>query len=344
MPSRRPTRPATARTAAVLTTLALTALAGCDVERAPPDRTGSTDRTRAPTTTLEERVGARLDSLDAETALHAKHLPSGREIAIRADRPMNTLSVIKIPIMVLAYRDAEAGRFDLDARHTVRPEELRRGSGLIQTFVPGLQPTHRDLVTQMIITSDNTATDLMIEKLGLDRVNALLAELDYERTRLQATTGDLFRAVWVLADSANASLTHREVYERGFPDLTREQTLEFVADSSEWLGVSTAREMSRLLEAIHAGELVGEASTEEMIRTLRRQFYSSRLPRFIRFEANVAHKTGDWPPYSGSDVGILYYEGGPTVVSVFTNVNRGDFVRLEQTLGRIAEDLVEEWR
>jgi hypothetical protein len=81
-----------------------------------------------------------------------------------------------------------------------------------------------------------------------------------------------------------------------------------------------------------------------MLRTLGRQFYSSRLPRFIGSRVRVAHKTGDWPPYSGNDVGILFYAGGPTVVAVFTGENRGDFVKVEQTLGHIAEDLVDAWR
>ena len=58
---------------------------------------------------LASRVAARLDALPARTSLYARHLPSGREIAVRADEPMNALSVIKIPVMVLAYRDAEAG-------------------------------------------------------------------------------------------------------------------------------------------------------------------------------------------------------------------------------------------
>ena len=90
---------------------------------------------------------------------------------------MNTLSVIKIPVMILAFRDAEAGKLDLTARYTIRPEDLRRGSGLLQTFDIGLNPTHRDLIEQMIITSDNTATDIMIGVVGRDRVNAMLAEL-----------------------------------------------------------------------------------------------------------------------------------------------------------------------
>ncbi len=295
---------------------------------------------------LGERTRARLDALDARSSLYAKHLPSGREIAVRADLPMNALSVIKIPIMVLAYRDAEAGRLDLDARHRVTPDELRRGSGLLQTFAPGLEPTYRDLITQMIITSDNSATDIMIEKLGRERVNELLEELGYTDTRLRTTTGALFRQTWIMLDESNSGLSDREVFERGFPNDSSAPRRHFIldGDSTQWLGRTTAREMSRLLEQIHRGELASQESTDEMIRILRRQFYSSRLPQLIRGRAAVAHKTGDWPPYAGNDVGILYYEGGPVVVSVFTNQNRGDFLELEATIGRIAEDLITTWR
>ena len=295
---------------------------------------------------LAARVTTRLDGLPARTSLYARHLPTGREIAIRADEPMNALSVIKIPVMVLAYRDAEEGRLDLDERYRIRPEDLRRGSGLLQTFAPGLEPTWRELLTQMIITSDNTATDIMIARLGQERVNELLSELGYEQTRLRATTGDLFRRVWVMADPANAALSHREVFERGFPSdpEASARTFRFEGDPEEWLGSITAREIAGLLAQIHNGEVASRESSDEMIRILERQFYSSRLPRYIRFRASVAHKTGDWPPYAGNDVGILYYEGGPTVIAVFTNQNTGDFVELESTLGRIAEDIVNSWR
>jgi hypothetical protein len=81
-----------------------------------------------------------------------------------------------------------------------------------------------------------------------------------------------------------------------------------------------------------------------MMGILGRQLYSSRLPRRIQFQAQIAHKTGDWPPFAGNDVGILLYEGGPTVISIFTNQSRGDFLELEETLGRIAEMIVGEWQ
>lgn len=320
--------------------------AALDRVNAGPSRVESAQAATGDASGLDARVTARLDALPARTSLYARHLPSGREIAVRADEPMNALSVIKIPVMVLAYRDAEAGTLDLDERYRVRPEDLRRGSGLLQTFAPGLEPTFRDLITQMIITSDNTATDIMIARLGRERVNEMLSELGYEQTRLRATTGDLFRRVWVMADPANEALSHREVFQRGFPsdEEASARTFRFEGDPEEWLGSITAREIAGLLAQIHNGDVASRASSDEMIRILERQFYSTRLPRYIRFRASVAHKTGDWPPYAGNDVGILYYEGGPTVVAVFTNQNTGDFIELESTLGRIAEDIVNSWR
>jgi hypothetical protein len=160
------------------------------------------------------------------------------------------------------------------------------------------------------------------------------------------TTGDLFRTVWELADSSHASLSHREVYERGFPSDTGAAARSFrlEGDSTEWLGRTTAREIGDVLERMHNADLSSATSRNEMISVLRRQFYRSRLPQRLGGDVAVAHKTGDWPPYAGNDVGILYYEGGPTVIAVFTNQNRGDFVELEATLGRIARDIVQEWR
>jgi len=294
---------------------------------------------------LEKTVRGRLDALDARSTLYAKHVATGREIAVRADEPVNTVSVIKVPIMVLAYRDAEAGRLDLDERHVIAAEEMRRGTGILQSFAVGLNPTWRDLVTQMIITSDNTATDVLIARLGLERVNQMLDALRYKETRLRMTIGQLFRGVWEQLDPKNASLGDRQVFERGFPDdaAAPARYFAYVGDPSKWFGRTTAREISLMLEQLQKGELAGPASTEEMIRTLKRQLYFSRLPQRIRFRASVGHKTGDWPPIIGNDVGILYSDAGPIVVSVFTNQNRGSFFDLEAAIGRVAEDLLDAW-
>jgi beta-lactamase class A len=260
---------------------------------------------------------------------------------------MNTASVIKIPVMILAFRDADAGRLNLDERYTIRPEDLRRGSGLLQTFGVGLQPTYRDIITQMIITSDNTATDIMIRRVGLERVNRMLDSLGYRDTRLRMTVGQTFRKVFELADPKYASLTDREVFERGFPNDTSvaRRMPAFVLDSTKWLGRTTAREISRLLEQIERGQLASATSTAAMRRILRQQLYASRLPQRISFRAGIGHKTGDWPPELGNDVGIIYppAPAAPIVIAVFTNGNTGKFYELEAAEGRLAEDVLNAW-
>ncbi len=298
---------------------------------------------------LAQDVAAQLDSLDAKSSLFARHLPSGRTIEVRADQPMNTLSVIKIPIMIEAFRAVEAGRLKLTDRYQVGPNDLRRGSGLIQTFDVGLAPSYRDLIEQMIITSDNTATDIMIKTLGIDRINAMLGQFGYQQTRLKWRTADLFKAVWVAADSANRSMTDRQVFERGFPSGSNsgpDLGFRIEGDSTLWLGRTTAREMSRMLEDVMNAKFASKEHSEMMVNILKRQFYSSRLPRRLqwRLPVEVAHKTGDWPPFAGNDVGILFYQGGPTIVSVFTNQSKGDFYEVESTIGRIAERLVTDWK
>ncbi|MBK8247255.1 MAG: serine hydrolase [Gemmatimonadetes bacterium] len=295
---------------------------------------------------VESFSTTQLNALKAKSSLYAKHLPSGRTVAIRADAPMNTLSVIKIPVMILAFRDAEAGKLKLTDRHVIKPEDLRRGSGLIQNFDVGLNPTYRDLIEQMIITSDNTATDIMIRTVGLARVNAMLAEFGFKETRLLRTTGDLFREVWIRADAKNATMTDREVFTRGFPGDPQASARSFKleGDSTRWLGRTTAREMAVMLEGLLNAKYASKQSSDAMVGMLRRQFYASRLPQRIGFRAQVAHKTGDWPPIAGNDVGIIFYPGGPSIVSVFTNQNTGDFFELEATLGRIAERVVDTWK
>ena len=320
-------------------------IAACARTASPPPPAPASAAPAAAAADLEAAVRARFDSLPARSTVYARHLATGREIAIRADEPMNTVSVIKIPVMVLAYRDAEAGRLNLDERHTIRPEDLRRGTGLLQTFAVGLQPTLRDLVTQMIITSDNTATDILIARVGLARVNRLLDSLGYRETRLRMPIGQLFRGVWEQVDPQYRTLTDREVFERGFPSDSGREALYFtyVADSTRWFGRTIAREMSRFLEQLQRGELAGKRYTDEMLGTLRDQVYASRLPQRIRFTTDIGHKTGDWPPIIGNDVGIIYGARGPIVVSVFTNQNRGSFLDLEAAIGHVAEDVLSAW-
>ncbi len=127
--------------------------------------------------------------LDAATAdfpgragIWVKHLTTGEEAATRASETFNSASVIKIPVLVLAFQMADRGALNLDERIEIRKDDVRGGSGIFRYHDPGLRPTLRDVLLQMVITSDNTATDLAIAKVGgVARVNAWLAEQGFDR-------------------------------------------------------------------------------------------------------------------------------------------------------------------
>ena len=134
---------------------------------------------------LAAAIEAELGLIPANTGLYLKHLKTGEEVAVRADVSFNSQSVIKIPIMVRAFQLAEQGKLNLDERVTIGRAELRDGSGVFQFADLGLAPTLRDLIQQMIITSDNTATDVMATKVGgVEALNAWLAESGYTMRKI----------------------------------------------------------------------------------------------------------------------------------------------------------------
>src|SRR5215831_8274923 len=98
-------------------------------------------------------------SLNAKWGIYMKCLETGEEIAINADDQMDTMSVIKIPLMVEAFRQVEEGKFSLSDRVTLTDDAKRPGTGVIRSLDAGANLTIKDLLTLMIIVSDNTATD-----------------------------------------------------------------------------------------------------------------------------------------------------------------------------------------
>lgn len=303
--------------------------------------------TRRADSVATSEIQRQLDLLKATSSIYAVHPATGRTVAVRADVPMNTMSTIKNAIMLLAYRDAEAGRFNLDERITLREDDRRGGTGLLKRFAPGMSVSYRDLVDQMIITSDNTATELLIVKLGFDRINGMLRELGFVETRLVSSISQYFRNVNVAIAPERAAMSDAEIFRAPALSgpLAVTKRFELAQDSTRWLGRSTAREMTTLLEGIYTARYTSKATSAAMMGHLFGQFYNSRLPATLRYRSDVriAHKTGDAPPTSGSDVGVIEYPGGPLFISVYTNANRGDFGQLELTIGRIAELLVNRW-
>jgi beta-lactamase class A len=251
-----------------------------------------------------------------------KHLTTGETAGVRDGETFNSASVIKIPVLVLAFQLADKGALKLDERITIRKEDIRGGSGIFRYHDEGLQPTLRDVLLQMVITSDNTATDLAIAKVGgVARVNAWLKEVGYATERLTQTTGELFAKYNALkpADDRNAKTND---------------------DRSYWLGEITPRGMGLMLEAIEKKTIASTAACTDMLRMLRaQQAGARRLNHFLTVP--VAHKTGDFPPVLANDVGIIYARSGPIVVSFLGNAITGNYGEAEDRIGRFAMHLVE---
>src|SRR5438132_8666920 len=119
-----------------------------------------------PLTRLQSNIERITRSINADWGIYIKCLDTNEEIAINAGKQMDTMSVIKIPLMVEAFRQIEAGKFKLADQITLKEVDKRPGTGVIRSLDPGAVLSIKDLITLMIIVSDNTATDLMFDKVG----------------------------------------------------------------------------------------------------------------------------------------------------------------------------------
>lgn len=321
------------------------------------------------TLTLEQVIQRQLSSFKARTGVYVKDLTTGEEAGVRADQAFNSFSVIKLAIMVRAFQLADAGTLNLDERVEVRRQDLRDGSGLLYAFDPGLRVTVRDLITQMTITSDNTATDMMLTRVGgLQALNAWLQQAGFTSTRMVQSTLDFFRQALVLRDPAYKTLSAEDVFayythptvinprlmeaqsargeelQKAAPIATFWPKVAGSDDPSYWLGSMTARETGRMLEAIERGALASPDSTGQMKRILMEQREGRlRLPHYLEWpDYFVAHKTGDGPPAIANDVGIVY---GPNkrsvVISFFSAAIAEPYANHEDRIGRLARAVVD---
>jgi beta-lactamase class A len=205
-----------------------------------------------------KRIGTRgqveraLDAIVAQTgadlALAAMNLTTGEGIARNAQRSMPTASVFKLPLLIEVFRQTEAGALDLDERITLRAEDVVMGSGILRDFGPGLQPTLRDLATIMVIVSDNSASNLLLDRVGgPQRVNATMRDLGLP-----------------------SIVVHRRIV---FGEITTNASLAEAAP----------RDLMRLMAMLAREELVSPAASREMLAILGRQRYLEQAPRFIAY-------------------------------------------------------------
>lgn len=274
---------------------------------------------------LQANIEQITSSVDTHFGIYVKCLDTNEEIAINADEQMDTMSTIKVPLMIEAFRQMGEGKFKLDDRYTLKNADKRPGTGVIRSLDEGDSLTVKDLLTFMIIVSDNTATDLMYSKIGGPQaVNALMDQYGMKSIRATGYASDWFAA---LREAGSAVKFHNE---RKHP-----------------FGLSSPRDMGRLLEKIARGEAVSPQASEQMLGIMRGQLYRSRLPRYVS-GYDLPHKTGDFVPFIANDVGLLINPQHKIVICVFTDkqdMREGPTTligeEIENAIGRIAQQVAD---
>ena len=191
-----------------------------------------------PELTLERRIDAELCGLDAKMCVYADDL-HGHVVERGADDEFESASTIKIYILGCLYAQAEAGKASLDAELTYEARHFVDGSGLIRSLGEGARLRARDVATLMIVVSDNIATNMLIDYLGLDTINAFIRSIGCTHTKL-----------------------HRSLRSDNW---------------SEKLGTITPRDMGRFFALLARGELVSPQASDAMRNVFRQQHYNTML-------------------------------------------------------------------
>jgi len=249
----------------------------------------------ADTATLQQRIELQAAAHRGHVAVWAKNLATGQTLTINPDTPVKTASVIKLAIMIEACLQVKEGRRALTDPVILRDDEKVFGSGAFHFMHAGLQLTLEDTLWNMMIFSDNTATNLMIDLLGTAAVNDRL-----KRVRLEST--------WL------------------YKKIGRPATEPLPPDQKQFgLGKTTARDMGRLLEWLARCGPGDEVLCRKMTWIMRNQQDRTMLARYLETRDPTETET---PSYVASklgaldevrnEVGIIYTKAGPIIIAAFT--------------------------
>ncbi|QMV20162.1 serine hydrolase [Granulicella sp. 5B5] len=289
-------------------------------------------------TQVQQMVDARVTAKQGRTAFYAVQLNTGKTVGVDADMPVQTASVIKLAILYEAMIEVRAGKAKWDEKITLHPGEAVPGSGMLLFFDTPLTITLKDALTFMVIVSDNTATNLMIDRFGLDAINARVESLGLKNTHL---------------------------YKKVFKPATGPMP----ADQPKFgLGKTTPREMATLMSYIgecrmqtgvsdgkpvfHVTDDADRAVCSVALNMLKDQFYRETVPRYLESADSttngvaIASKTGSLDAVR-NDVAIVAGKTGPMVLAIFTydNADHGWTVdnEGEVSIAKLAKVIVNGW-
>ncbi len=236
--------------------------------------------------TLDAKIKAELASFKGTVSLYAKNLETGEEYALRADDRVKTASTIKIAVMVEAFARVAEGKAKWTDELVLEKQKKVGGSGILNEFSDGLRLTLRDAVHLMILVSDNTATNLVLDVLTADAVNARMESLGFKNIKIL-----------------------RKVFGGG------ESTAGKIEDNKKFgLGFATSREMVLLLEKLERGEVINKESSKQMVDLMKREQARHAIGR-SQWQTPLASKYGALDKLR-SAIGILYTRQGRIAMAI----------------------------
>jgi len=224
-------------------------------------------------------------TLDGVLGVYVLDLTNGNTLASNADEVFPTASTIKIAILAELFHQAQQGKLNLNDIYTLKSSDLVGGSGISSAFTPGVTKlTLRDLAALMISVSDNSMTNVIIDRVGLENVNALLDSLGLSHTRLRRKMMDI-----------KAAAEGRE-------------------------NTSTPHEMSQLLEALYKGKVLNKQFTDNFfdLLSIHKESY---IPRLLPEDLRVANKPGELEGVR-NDCGIVFTGKRPYILCVMSTYVR----------------------
>ncbi len=241
---------------------------------------------------LEDTLQSLIKAHEGEVSLAVKNLKTGESYEFKADRPMPTASLIKLAVMITTYDAIEQGKLSLDDMIELKKEDQVPGSGVLTAhFSPGTKISLRDAIHLMIVYSDNTATNLVLDKLGIPTTNEYMEKLGRHETRINS-----------------------KVF-RGDTSIDKDRSKEF------GLGCTTANDMVALCELLHDKKAVSENASKQMLDHMYACDDKLKVPRMLPPGTKVAHKTGSVNS-SRTDAGIIESPAGPIAYCILTNKNK----------------------
>jgi beta-lactamase class A len=241
---------------------------------------------------LEDRLAPLAKAHMGKVAIAVKHLDTGETYYLNADEVMPTASLIKVAVLIEAYQQADEGKVKLTDTVTLRESDKVPGSGILTThFSEGTSLTLRDAVRLMIAFSDNTATNLVLDKLGIKAVNARMEAWGLPNTKINAK---VFRGSTTSVDPARTK--------------------------RYGLGSTTAREMVKLMEELQTGTRTRPPLKQAILRHLRTNEDKDKFTRLLPPGTKVVHKDGAVND-ARTDAGLIETPTGMVAVCVLTDGN-----------------------